>query len=89
MAGRAAGIRASLHNAVRHGGPTTFTPKARPPISPAVHAIFVAQAITTARVLLRETVDSKGEATGTELALEMAHGSWGQNRREAAPDCRN
>jgi hypothetical protein len=31
MAGRAAGTRARLDNAVRHGGPTTFTPKpARP-----------------------------------------------------------
>jgi hypothetical protein len=31
MAGRAAGTRASLHNAVRHGGPATFTLWPTPP----------------------------------------------------------
>jgi hypothetical protein len=61
MAGRAAGIRASLHNAVRHGGPTTFTPKARPPISPAVHAIFVADRAVSDQLLLHLLTKLKEE----------------------------
>jgi hypothetical protein len=50
-------LSARAYDAVRRGGPTTFTPMARPPPSPAVHAIFVAPRSHRPRLPLRVLPD--------------------------------
>jgi hypothetical protein len=54
-------LSARAYDAVRRGGPTTFTSMARPPESPAVHAIFVAERAVKDPPLLHHVMKLKEE----------------------------